>query len=65
MPNPFIEKVFQKFPDVDPTSLVFPPDADDWDEQGLELFIGSGGFLKPKKTSPKKAAKSPKKALKK
>ena len=49
MPNPLIEKVLQKFPDVDRNSLVFPTEADDWDEQGLELFIGSGGFLKPKK----------------
>ena len=49
MPNPLIEKVLQKFPDVDRNSLVFPTEAVDWDEQGLELFIGSGGFLKPKK----------------
>ncbi|CAK0866256.1 unnamed protein product [Prorocentrum cordatum] len=31
------------------SSLPWPPDANDWDLKGLEMFVGSGGFLKPKR----------------
>ncbi|CAE8636629.1 unnamed protein product [Polarella glacialis] len=58
MPNPFIEEVLAKYPGVDRVALVFPPEADDWNETEVDLFIGSGGFLKPKKkkTAPASAA---------
>lgn len=57
MDNPLIEKVLSRYPDVDRASLAFPADAEFWDERDLDLFIGSGGFVKPKKKqAPGKAA---------
>lgn len=53
MNNPLLKSVLVSFPDVDAASLPWPDGAEAWTVQELELFIGSGGFLKPKK---KKAA---------
>ena len=33
-------------------SLPWPAGAETWTTKELELFIGSGGFLKPKKKAP-------------
>mmetsp|Transcript_26413 Transcript_26413/g.47633 ORF Transcript_26413/g.47633 Transcript_26413/m.47633 type:complete len:362 (-) Transcript_26413:12-1097(-) len=49
MSNPCLEKVLARYPGVDPAALDFPSGSEDWDEAGLDLFVGSGGFLKPKK----------------
>lgn len=56
MNNPLLKTVRTNFPDVDLAALPWPADADTWEAKDLELFIGSGGFLKPKK---KKAASVP------
>ncbi|CAK0866254.1 unnamed protein product [Prorocentrum cordatum] len=49
MDNPLLPSVLEKFPGVEASSLPWPPDANDWDLKGLEMFVGSGGFLKPKR----------------
>jgi len=49
MDNPLLASVLKNFPDVQASSLSWPAGAESWDEKDLELFIGSGGFLKPKK----------------
>eukprot|EP00913_Durusdinium_trenchii_P004606 g4275.t1 len=49
MQNPHLKDVLVNFPDVVPDSLPWPKDADAWSLKDLEIFIGSGGFLKPKK----------------
>jgi len=56
MDNPLLASVLKNFPDVQASSLSWPAGAESWDEKDLELFIGSGGFLKPKKkkVEPKK-----------
>ncbi|CAE8594349.1 unnamed protein product [Polarella glacialis] len=45
--NPLVAKVLGRYPDVN--GLEFPPDTVDWTEMEIDLFIGSGGFLKPKR----------------
>lgn len=47
--NPLLPKVLADYPGVDISNLNWPPDAVSWDEKDLDLFIGSGGFIKPKK----------------
>ncbi|CAK9036520.1 unnamed protein product [Durusdinium trenchii] len=54
--SPTIATVLARYPDVTPSSLNFPADAAEWTEKEVDLFIGSGGFLKPKR---KKAADPP------
>mmetsp|Transcript_3055 Transcript_3055/g.8252 ORF Transcript_3055/g.8252 Transcript_3055/m.8252 type:complete len:412 (-) Transcript_3055:297-1532(-) len=49
MNNPLLKTALTKYPDVDAASLPWPADADTWELKDLDLFIGSGGFLKPKK----------------
>lgn len=49
MNNPCLKAVLVAFPDVDAASLPWPEGADTWEQKDVELFIGSGGFLKPKK----------------
>ena len=49
MENPHLKDVLANFPDVVAKSLPWPAGADTWTAKELELFIGSGGFLKPKK----------------
>ena len=44
-----IAMVLARYPDVLPGSLTFPVEAVDWTEKEVDLFVGSGGFLKPKK----------------
>jgi len=56
MDNPLLSSVISNFPDVDPKTLQWPEGANSWTAKDLELFIGSGGFLKPKK----KKAEAPK-----
>jgi acyl-CoA thioesterase FadM len=56
MNNPRLKDVLVNFPDVDPASLAWPADADLWDAKDLEIFVGSGGFLKPKKGKYQKPA---------
>lgn len=52
MDNPHLKEVLANFPDVVPESLPWPAGAETWTTKELELFIGSGGFLKPKKKAP-------------
>ncbi|CAE7458011.1 unnamed protein product [Symbiodinium natans] len=54
MDNPHLKSVLAEFPDVDAAALPWPPGAETWEAKDVQLFIGSGGFLKPKKS--KKAA---------
>lgn len=49
MQNPLLKSVLVNFPDVDASALPWPADADTWEAKDLELFVGSGGFIKPKK----------------
>lgn len=56
MNNPNLKSVLVNFPDADAAALPWPADADTWEARELELFIGSGGFLKPKKKKPGAAA---------
>lgn len=60
--NPLIAQVLLRYPDVQRDSLNFPPDSADWTEKDLDLFVGSGGFLKPKKKPMAAAAAAPKAA---
>lgn len=53
MNNPNLKAVLVDFPDLDVSTLPWPADSDTWEVKDLQLFIGSGGFVKPKK---KKAA---------
>jgi len=59
MENPLVAKVLARFPDVAPGSLTFPPEAESWTEKDVELFVGSGGFLKPKKRQVPKVTPPP------
>eukprot|EP00421_Protoceratium_reticulatum_P034656 CAMPEP_0168469446 /NCGR_PEP_ID=MMETSP0228-20121227/58220_1 /TAXON_ID=133427 /ORGANISM="Protoceratium reticulatum, Strain CCCM 535 (=CCMP 1889)" /LENGTH=57 /DNA_ID=CAMNT_0008485223 /DNA_START=83 /DNA_END=252 /DNA_ORIENTATION=- len=52
MDNPLLKKALANFPDVDPASLPWPDGAEAWALKELELFIGSGGFLKPRRKRP-------------
>eukprot|EP00746_Dinoflagellata_sp_MGD_P006520 gnl/MRDRNA2_/MRDRNA2_112765_c0_seq1.p1 gnl/MRDRNA2_/MRDRNA2_112765_c0~~gnl/MRDRNA2_/MRDRNA2_112765_c0_seq1.p1 ORF type:complete len:506 (-),score=81.11 gnl/MRDRNA2_/MRDRNA2_112765_c0_seq1:209-1726(-) len=54
--NPLLPQVLADYPGFDISTLNWPPDAVSWNEKDLDLFIGSGGFIKPKK-KPKAAAK--------
>ncbi|CAK0903761.1 unnamed protein product [Prorocentrum cordatum] len=54
MANPLIDRILARYPGTARDSLTFPPESAEWDEKELELFIGSGGFVKPKRK--KKAA---------
>ena len=47
--SPAVSRVLRRYPDVDISTLTFPSDAPEWTEQEFELFVGSGGFLKPKR----------------
>lgn len=49
MDNPHLKSVLAEFPDVDAAALPWPAGAEEWEPKDLQLFIGSGGFLKPKK----------------
>eukprot|EP00746_Dinoflagellata_sp_MGD_P002100 gnl/MRDRNA2_/MRDRNA2_104039_c0_seq1.p1 gnl/MRDRNA2_/MRDRNA2_104039_c0~~gnl/MRDRNA2_/MRDRNA2_104039_c0_seq1.p1 ORF type:complete len:413 (-),score=83.15 gnl/MRDRNA2_/MRDRNA2_104039_c0_seq1:72-1310(-) len=49
MNNPRLKTVLVDFPDFDASTLPWPADADTWEVKDLQLFIGSGGFVKPKK----------------
>eukprot|EP00930_Biecheleria_cincta_P029805 TRINITY_DN20685_c0_g1_i1.p1 TRINITY_DN20685_c0_g1~~TRINITY_DN20685_c0_g1_i1.p1 ORF type:complete len:424 (+),score=80.44 TRINITY_DN20685_c0_g1_i1:30-1274(+) len=49
MDHPQLQTVLLNFPDLDASSLPWPAGAESWEVKDLELFIGSGGFLKPKK----------------
>lgn len=44
-----IDHVLARYPGVSKESLNFPPDSTNWSEHDLDLFVGSGGFIKPKK----------------
>ncbi|CAE7724534.1 unnamed protein product [Symbiodinium sp. CCMP2592] len=49
MENPHLKSILAEFPDVDAAALPWPAGAEEWEPKDLQLFIGSGGFLKPKK----------------
>mmetsp|Transcript_58702 Transcript_58702/g.188773 ORF Transcript_58702/g.188773 Transcript_58702/m.188773 type:complete len:411 (-) Transcript_58702:96-1328(-) len=59
MDNPLLKKALTNFPDIDPASLPWPADAGSWELKDLELFIGSGGFLKPKRKKAEAKAAQP------
>ncbi|CAK0899600.1 unnamed protein product [Prorocentrum cordatum] len=39
-----------RYPGV--VSLDFPPEALEWSEKEVDMFVASGGFLKPKRKKP-------------
>ncbi|CAE8686609.1 unnamed protein product, partial [Polarella glacialis] len=44
--------VLRGYPDIQVSSLPWPPGGiSDWTRKDLEVFIGSGGFIKPKRGS--------------
>lgn len=49
MDNPIVMKVLNKYPDVDGASFSWPADLSHWTERDVNVFIGSGGFIRPKK----------------
>mmetsp|Transcript_42973 Transcript_42973/g.118842 ORF Transcript_42973/g.118842 Transcript_42973/m.118842 type:complete len:413 (-) Transcript_42973:30-1268(-) len=51
MDNPLLKAVLVQYPDVDAASLPWPAGANSWGERDLQVFVGSGGFLKPKRSS--------------
>eukprot|EP00435_Cladocopium_sp_Y103_P001390 s2644_g1.t1 len=46
-----LEAIQQKYPGVDVQSLPWPPDISHWTDRDLDVFVGSGGFIKPKRKS--------------
>ncbi|CAJ1390071.1 unnamed protein product [Effrenium voratum] len=54
--SPVIAKVLARYPDLAPSSLNFPPDAAEWSEKEVDLFVGSAGFIKPKRPKAAKPA---------
>ncbi|CAJ1352955.1 unnamed protein product [Effrenium voratum] len=54
MDNPHLKEVLVSFPDVVAESLPWPEGAETWSPKELELFIGSNGFLKPKRKAQAK-----------
>ena len=57
MAHPLLPSVLGEYPHVDVESLVFPEGSDSWDLESLKLFVGSGGFIVPKrKKAPEVAA---------
>ena len=48
MENPLLSGVLEEFPDVDAAALPWPAGAEGWTAKELKIFIGSGGFIKPK-----------------
>lgn len=54
-----ISKVLERYPDVAPGSLHFPPESVEWTEKDIDLFVGSGGFLKPKRKPAVAAVAAP------
>ncbi|OLQ00172.1 hypothetical protein AK812_SmicGene17181 [Symbiodinium microadriaticum] len=59
MDNPHLKSVLVEFPDVDAAALPWPAGAEEWEPKDLQLFIGSGGFLKPKKKKAAEAKAAP------
>eukprot|EP00418_Pyrodinium_bahamense_P096732 CAMPEP_0179042494 /NCGR_PEP_ID=MMETSP0796-20121207/16689_1 /TAXON_ID=73915 /ORGANISM="Pyrodinium bahamense, Strain pbaha01" /LENGTH=402 /DNA_ID=CAMNT_0020738867 /DNA_START=125 /DNA_END=1333 /DNA_ORIENTATION=+ len=59
MDNPLLRDVMVNYPDVDATALPWPAGAESWDMKDLDLFVGSGGFLKPKKKRQQEPAQKP------
>lgn len=49
MANPLIDLVLARYPGTTRDSLTFPPESAEWEEKEVELFIGSGGFVRPKR----------------
>mmetsp|Transcript_34155 Transcript_34155/g.94160 ORF Transcript_34155/g.94160 Transcript_34155/m.94160 type:complete len:474 (+) Transcript_34155:36-1457(+) len=54
--SPTIARVLARYPDVEPGSLNFPPEAVEWAERDVDLFVGSGGFVTPKKQKKQEPA---------
>lgn len=46
--NPLIVKVLERFPDVAGESLPWPQDTASWTERDISVFVGSGGYIRPK-----------------
>lgn len=57
--HPSIQRALHRYPDVDASKLNFPSDALEWSEKELDLFVGSGGFLKPKRRKPPTSPRVP------
>eukprot|EP00435_Cladocopium_sp_Y103_P033457 s1142_g8.t1 len=57
--HPSIQRALCRYPDVDASRLHFPSDALEWSEKELDLFVGSGGFLKPKRRKPPTSPRVP------
>ncbi|CAJ1433506.1 unnamed protein product [Effrenium voratum] len=44
-----IREVLQKYPGIDAQSLPWPDDISQWTRRDIDIFVGSGGFIKPKR----------------
>lgn len=59
--DPKIAEILERYPGVQGESLSWPEDVAEWSQKEIELFVGSGGFLKPRRA--RKAAKAPASAV--
>ncbi|CAK9106292.1 unnamed protein product [Durusdinium trenchii] len=52
MSQPKMEELRLKYPGVEVDDLPWPKDISHWSDRDLDIFVGSGGFIKPKRRRP-------------